>query len=149
MISIAVIVYGGLLYGYKPYLENQIADVDEEINALAAKIPKENQEQLLRFYSQLSNLKNILDNHTIASKFLAFLEKNTNRRVFFTKLTEITSERTITLEGVTDNYDTLAQQLQAFKEAKEVERFVISDSQLNENQIRFKVQVVLSPALFK
>jgi len=149
LLAIALVIYAGLLFGYKPYLEKQIADTDDKINKLAQTISKENQEQLLRFYSQVLNLKNILDKHVIASKFLPFLQKVTNKKVFFTRMTATSQERTIALDGQTDSYETLAQQLQAFKESKEVERYIITDSQLNENRVAFKVQVVLMPSLFK
>jgi len=147
--GIALFIYLGLFFGYRSYLNQQISKKDAEIAQLAATVPKEDQERLVKFYSQLQNLKSLLDQHIINSKILPFLEKNTNRRVFYPKLEADIRRRTLNLEGVAESFEVLAQQLEAFRRAKEVERFIITDSQLVEGQVRFRLSVVLKPEVFK
>lgn len=145
----SLLTYIGLSFGYRPYLQNQIAAADQAVNKLAASVPVADQEKLVAFYSQIVNLKSVLDNHIIASKILPFLEKNTNRRVYYNRLDVDVNQRSLSLEGVAENYEILAQQLEAFNQAREVERFLINESQLVGDRVRFKASIILSSAMFK
>lgn len=149
LLVVSLLTYAGLSFGYRPYLQNQIAAADQAVNQLAASVPVSDQEKLVAFYSQILNLKSVLDNHIIASKILPFLERNTNRRVYYSRLDVDVNQRSLSLEGVAENYEILAQQLEAFNQAGEVERFLINESQLAEGRARFKVLIILSPAMFK
>lgn len=149
LLAISLITYVGILFGYKPFLQNQIELKDKEINRLADTVSKTDQEQLTKFYSQLLNLKSILDQHIVTNKILPFLEKNTNKSVFYTKLSAKAGDYSLTLEGFADSFEILAQQLEAFRQAKEVNRFIINESQLVEGRVRFKLTAFLMPTMFK
>jgi len=116
---------------------------------LAASVPKAEQERLVRFYSQLQNLKDILDRHVIASKFLPFLERNTNKRVYYNRLELDVQQRTMNLDGLGESFEIVAQQLEAFNRAPEVERFLVKNVQAGDKAVRFAISVVLKPELFK
>jgi hypothetical protein len=143
ILTASLLIYVGLRFGYKPYLQNQIAEKEREIEQLAVSIPRENQEKLGAFYSQLLNLKNVLDNHVTASPIFSFLEKNTNKKVFYTRLDFDAKQNVFTLEGAAESYDILAEQLEAFNQAPDVKRFLINESQLSGGRIRFKISVFL------
>ena len=103
----------------------------------------------MRFYNQIQSLKNLLDKHVINSKILSLLEKNTNKKVFYNKLDLDVAQRSLNLDGIAESYQILAQQLEAFKQAPEVERFLINNSQFNQGVVRFNLTVVLKSELFK
>ena len=146
---VAVLYYVGLAFGYRTYLNSGIEKKDAEIAELAASIPKEDQVRLMRFYNQIQSLKNLLDKHVINSKILSLLEKNTNKKVFYNKLDLDVAQRSLNLDGIAESYQILAQQLEAFKQAPEVERFLINNSQFNQGVVRFNLTVVLKSELFK
>ena len=149
LLGISLVIYLGLTFGYRGFLNNQLGKKDQEINQLAASIPKEDQAQLMKFYSQLQNLKSILDQHVLGSKTLPFLEKTTNKKVFYNKLDLDVRQRSLNLDGIAESYEILAQQLEAFNQAPEVERFLINNSQLTQGAVRFSLSVILKPEMFK
>ncbi|OGY63091.1 MAG: hypothetical protein A2745_01585 [Candidatus Harrisonbacteria bacterium RIFCSPHIGHO2_01_FULL_44_13] len=149
LFAATVVSYFGLSLGYKPFLNRQIAGKEAEVNQLAAAVPEAEQENFIRFYSQLANLEKVLNNHVVSSALFPFLERNTNVQIYYNILDFSASEKRLTLDGVAQNYDILAQQLEAFTQAKEVERFLINESQLSEGKIRFRVSLFLAPQVLR
>lgn len=143
------IVYFGLSLGYEPFLNKQVAKRDGEIAQLSAAVPEADQENFIKFYSQLANLEEILNKHIIASNAFPFLEKNTNKQVYYNILDFSAAERRLTLDGIAQSYDVLAQQLEAFNQAPEVERFLVNESQLSDGQVRFRASLYLAPQILK
>jgi hypothetical protein len=141
--------YLGLVLGYRPFLNNRIAAVQQSIDDLAASVSVEEQEDLLRFYSQIVNLKTLLDKHISLAKFFPFLEQQTNRRVSYDVAFLNTQNRELILEGVAESYPVLAEQLQALHQAPEVASYTLSQSQTAEGRVRFRIVAVLTENLFK
>lgn len=147
----SLVVYYGLAFGYKKSLQVQINGIDEDINYLAESVPKEDQDRLLGFYSQLANLQNILNGHVLGSKLFTFLQNNTNQQVFYNSLDFKTNDRKLILEGITNSYQIFAQQLEAFNRLPEVERVVVNESYSAsaDGKIFFKIFLVLKDKVFK
>lgn len=145
----AAIVYGGLAFGYKPFLNVQIKEQEAAIEQLSQVVPKKEQESFLAFYSQLVNLQNILTNHAAISKTFPFLQLNTNKQVFYTAIDLRVPERRLGLEGFASNYGIFSQQLQAFSVAPEVETLIINDSNALEGRVKFRLSLTLKPSLLK
>ncbi len=141
--------YFGLLFGYKPFLNSRINDVNQKIQNLAQSIPAENQKNFLLFYSQVANLKNLLGNHIIFTKFFPFLERNTNKRVALSVSTVDASRKELILEGIAESYAILAEQLQALNQATEVKEYLLNQSQLSDGRIRFRISAILDARIFK
>lgn len=141
--------YAGLRVGYMPYVAGQLNAVNANLAALSEAVPEKEQANLFRFYSQLVNLKGLLDKHVIASKVPAFLEKTTNARVAYTNVAVDPVRRSVTLEGLTDRYDTLAEQLEAVRQSPDVESYLLQESRLSEGKVRFRISAVLRQSLFR
>lgn len=141
--------YFGLVAGYGPYLNSRIAQVDADIEALTQSVSVEEQSALLRFYSQIVNLKTLLDNHISLAKFFPFLEKYTNQRVSYDVVFLNTQNKELILEGVAESYATLSEQLQALHQALEVSNYTLSQSQTAEGRVRFRIVANLATNLFK
>ena len=139
--------YFGLKLGYRPYLNARIADIDAQITALGESVPEAQQHDLFRFYSQILNLKELLDKHVSLAKFFALLEKNTNKKVAYETANLTTQRRELALDGVADSYATLSEQLEAFRQVPEIQSLVLSQSQLAEGKVRFRISAILAPAL--
>lgn len=156
LLLFALIVFGvllaaylGLVFGYKTYLNSQVEKKDQEIAVLAQEVPQEEQRALLRFYGQLANLQTVLKNHTLISKLFPFIQANTNQQVTYTNLTLMVDERRLSIDGAARSYEVLAQQLEAFKQAPEVERFLINQADSKTGIVNFRVALFLKPEVLK
>lgn len=147
--GVLLAAYLGLILGYKTYLNSQIENKDQEIAALAQEVSQEEQQALLRFYGQLANLQAVLKNHVLISQLFPFIQANTNQQVTYTNLNLAADERRLSIDGVARSYDVLAQQLEAFKQAPEVERFLINQADSKNNVVNFRVVLFLKPEIFK
>jgi len=141
--------YLGLIFGYKPFLNSRIESVQSQIDELARSVSVEEQSELLRFYSQIVNMKTLLDGHISLNKFFSFLENRANRQVSYDIAFLNSSNRELILEGVAASYPILSEQLQALHQAPEVERYTLSQSQVAEGRVRFRIVANLVPILFK
>lgn len=149
VLATTVFLYLGLDIGYKTFLNNQIQKKDQAITDLSQTISQEEQEQFLNFYSQLANLKVLLDNHVLTSRIFPLLESNTNKLVRYDFLDLDINKQKLILEGAAASYEVLAQQLEAFDNAPEITRVMISESQQDKGIVRFRLSLFLKPDLFK
>src|SRR3989344_362854 len=85
MFFIALALYAGLAYGYTPFVDGKIADMQTQLESLARSISSEEQGKLVTFYSEITNIKTVLANHVIFSGFFSWLEKNTQANVYYTR----------------------------------------------------------------
>ena len=86
LLAISLAVYFGLVFGYRPYLENQIKELNDRIESFTKSVPPEDQARLTSFYSQVVNLKSLLGRHVVTTPFFEWLEKNTQANVYITNL---------------------------------------------------------------
>ena len=146
--GLTVVTYLGMSFGYKPYLNSRIKNLDAEIANLSQSVDEQQQKNLASFYSSLVNIQNLLASHPVASKFFDFLEKNTHQKIYYLSLNLSLLEKNIRLDGVAPDYDAIAQQLELFRKAPEIERIFLDDSRaLDTGGIRFSIRFVFKPAL--
>ena len=145
----SIFIYLGLIFGYGPYLESQIAKADVEIKTLTDTVSKDDQERFIQFYSQLSNLESLLNNHILSSKIFPQLEKISNKKVYFNIANIKVENKLMELDGVADSYAVLGEQLEAFNQTKEISRYILNQSQAEEGAVRFKVTLYLNDSLIK
>lgn len=142
-----ILIYFGMIFGYKPYLNSKMKGLDKEIANLTASIGEEQQKNLADFYSQLVNVRNLLVNHPTVSKFFDFLEKNTYQQVNFSSLSLSLAEKNLRLEGNASDYRILVQQLELFRQAPEINSIFLDSLQLREGSISFSIRLVFKPEL--
>ncbi len=148
---IGLAVYFGLVLGYKPYLENQVAALDKQIETFNVQIPQEEQAKLVSFYSQVINLQNILDKHPLSSKILSWLERNTSSNVYYSKMTMTAfpgtmNEIQLNLSGFAKSPDDFSKQIVTFQKDPFVRRFIINNfsSPAGGAQWRFETTLFMS-----
>lgn len=139
----AAAIYVGLAFGYKSFLQSRSQKLDDDIETLANAIPKDQQEKMLRFYSQLANLQTLLNKHTTPSALFTLLEHVTNQQVILNGLEIKLSERRILLEGTAASYQVFAQQLEAFNRVPEVERVLVNESYASDGRVIFRISVIV------
>lgn len=143
---ISLFVYLGIRFGYGPYLNAQVKELDVKIASFAEQIPVSEQEKIINFYSQLVNLRKILDNYPFTSRLIGWLEKNTEVNVYFTKFRFNVASRELELAGQAKNAEDASQQFRIFKEQEEVERLSINQVNLIQRGIvEFEVALSFTP----
>lgn len=144
----ACMVYVGLVFGYRPFLDARIARQEEAFDELGRIVSQKQQDEFVLFYSQLANIQKLLENHIRTSSFFSLIEARTNTGVFYTKLEARIAERKIALEGTATHYGVFAQQLQAFSVAPEVASVIVNDSHALEGRVKFNLTLILKPSVF-
>ena len=139
----------GLTFGYKPLLHSRVASQEAALADLGKVIPIKQQDEFVRFYSQLANLEMLLESHVSASPLFGLLESRTNAAVSYATMELRVPERKIALEGYAVNYKSFAEQLQAFTEAPEVESVIVNDSNALDGKVKFRITVTLREGIFK
>ena len=117
---IALSVYFGTRFGYMPYLNDQVEELREQIDAFNNQIPPQKQEQLIDFYSQVANLRDLLHEQKIASVALPWLEENTHKDIVFSSFSASLEQGVITVPGRARTIEALVEQLAFFQEHKDL-----------------------------
>ncbi len=145
----AVLVYAGLAFGYGPYLASQLREVENEIDQLAASVPREDQEQFVKFYSQLVNLEGLLNDHALVSNLFPLLEQTTHQQVYYTNASLGVSGSELELTGFAGDLTALSEQLEIFDQSEEVNRYSLSRSETSGDLVEFRVVLNLRADLLK
>ena len=145
---IAILSYAGLEYGYKTFLNKSIASYDAALEEARTKIGISEQKNLIAFYSQIVNLKSLFSSHVFGSRIFTFLESTTNLKVAYTSANLSTKDMQLSLDGVTDSYETLVSQLATFENAKEVDSVVLGTNSFDGVMVKFSVKIIFRPSFF-
>ena len=145
----SIFIFAGLQYGYGTYLDAQTVEVDENIAALAQQVSESEQEELLLFYSQLTNLQKVLDRRIFTVNTFPFLEKNTLPLVYYTEARYVAEEGVMILNGVANSIKVFVQQITLFEESPEVERVIIDDVGLERGTVSFGLHIVFQSEFLK
>ncbi len=139
--STTAFIYIGLIFGYQPFLKTRISNAQVKIDDLTNEVSLQDQKNFLKFYSQIVNLRSLLETHVVLNRFFDFLEKDTNKRVAYEVLSLNIAKGEAVLEGIADNYDRLSEQLESIGRASEVLSYILIQSQFVDGHIRFRVSV--------
>ncbi|MBU6500336.1 MAG: hypothetical protein KGJ89_00705 [Patescibacteria group bacterium] len=116
----SLLIYFGLAFGYKSYLNTQVQQLQDQIQAFGQQIPLDQQAKIIQFYSQLANLKKLLDNHTISSRIFSWLSKNTQTNVYWTSFSLDSQGGQVSLSGTAKSVADVGQQLAIFQSLPEL-----------------------------
>ena len=118
-------IYFMITVGYEPYLNSQIAPLQQKMDAASKSIPADQESAFLNFYSETSNLQTLLKNHVAFTPFFAWLEKNTETNVYYSHIIFSSGNQVLlTVEAKTQA--DLDQQIAVFESAPEVMRATVS-----------------------
>ena len=117
---------------------------------MARQVKPEDQKNFIGFYSQLINLKSVLDTHEFGSKVFSFLEKNTLSSVYYTEASFLASGKALTLKGAADTSETLVGQMNVFDKTPEL--LSVSLDQMNFDprggSVSFSAMLTFNPEYF-
>lgn len=145
---ITLIIYFGLTYGYRPYLDSQTKHLQDQLQAFSQKIPVDKQTELIQFHSQLANLKTILAAHNAVPPLFDWLEKNTEVNIYFTRANFTAATSQLSLSGVAKTMDDIDQQLVVFQNAPDIQRFAVSTVSFVNGAWQFEASVIFKRGFF-
>jgi hypothetical protein len=144
LLFISIAGYTGLTFGYEPYLSNRIQEAKSEMDQLSRKASAEEQEKILSYYSQLVNVKNLIDGHTYPTLLFKWMETATHPNVYFNKFDFNAKNRTVSLLGTAKNVRDVTEQIEIFEKRPEVAQVSFSNvSVLGTGGWQFDASVVL------
>jgi hypothetical protein len=150
ILFLTVAIYLGLTFGYEPYLQSQLASVQNQVSTLGNSVSASDQSQLIDFYSQIANLQTLLQRHTFSSQFFSWLEQNTEANVYYHSLA-LTQGNQIALSGAASTEADINQQVAIFENSPEVSSVTISNvsaPSLIGNGWTFSVTLIMNPSVF-
>ncbi|MBI1839158.1 MAG: hypothetical protein HYR95_02615 [Candidatus Colwellbacteria bacterium] len=137
----SLLVYFGLRFGYKPFIEKSIAGTDAELNKLSLGIQSADQKNFINFYSQIANLKSVLGAHVTTSNLLPLLESVTHQKVVYASTNLSVPDRSLRIDGFAESYEVLSAQLALYKKASWVESVALDSSSAAEKNVKFSARI--------
>ncbi|KKQ23205.1 hypothetical protein A2999_00325 [Candidatus Wolfebacteria bacterium RIFCSPLOWO2_01_FULL_38_11] len=150
---LAVVVYFGMMFGFKPYLNSQIKNLEQKISNLSQSVDEDQQEKIIGLYSQFTNIKNLFEKRKSIGDFFNFIENNTYSNVNYKSLSLNLSEREVKIEGTAPNYETLVKQLTLMEKTDAVEKVFLENSSLSDlgkglREIKFSLRIIFKNNFF-
>ncbi len=133
-----------------------IGDAERELERLE-KLAKAKTEEEIKLEKELSDYEKkikdfsiLIDQHVFSSVAFEFIEKNTHPKVWFSKFDLNPKEGGVGLLGETENFVTLYQQVQIFKDNSSIKGINLDKIAIGkEGRIDFNLNLILDPDLFK
>jgi len=148
--AMSIFVFFGLRFGYASYLDSRSENLDERIQELASRVSQEDQQDLISFYSQIINLRTVLDRHHFVVKTFDYLEKYVLPSVTYTGAKVSMNGTSIVLSGEANTMQDLIEQLSVFDTAPEFEgKAIIDQLSFNGERVGFGVTLQIKPESLK
>lgn len=122
---LVIFIYFAITIGYEPYLNSQISQIQKKIDTASQSVSGDKGNALMSFYSEISHLQTLLKGHTVFTPFLAWLEKNTETNVYYSRVV-FSSGNQVALTVDAKAQNDLDQQLALFESAPEVSHITVS-----------------------
>ncbi|MDD5711036.1 MAG: hypothetical protein PHV43_02985 [Candidatus Colwellbacteria bacterium] len=143
------LVYIGLAFGYRMFLNRSIDKLDSELESLSSEITDEQREELATLYSQVTNVRTLLENHVATSKAFTLLESITYPKVAFLTLDLDMKDRRVVVSGVSPSYDGLTAQLALLENEPNIEEYNLEDSSWDDGVVQFKINMTIDRNVFE
>ncbi|MFB6212309.1 MAG: hypothetical protein ABEI53_00615 [Candidatus Magasanikbacteria bacterium] len=148
----SVVLYLGLVFGYKPYIEGQIQEMDSRMEKLAKSVSKGEKKEFLDFYSQLTHLKSILNSRKYAGNVFKVLEENTLPSVYLSEVSAELDKLSLKISGTGSDLKSVVDQVAVFEKSPGVDGVVLGELSLDKGsskEVGFKLKLFLSPSYLK
>ena len=149
ILIVALAGYFGLLLVYQPYLNNQLSVTQNKVATADQSIASGDQTKLIAFYSQIVNVQALLKKHVLFSRFLSWLEKNTEANVSYSQFS-FSSGNQITLAALAKSEADTNQQIAIFESSPYVTKVAISSiaPMTTGGLWAFSGTLIMNPAFF-
>ena len=138
----ALMIYAGLRFIYKPFIAGAIKEIEARITSLDRSAPQPDmQEGFIQFYSQLTNIRNLLSNHIAITPLFNILEANTMENIGFSSMIINVAERTVNISGFAGSYESLAGQLAVYENIQGIDRVLLSSAKRAGELVQFDLRI--------
>lgn len=142
----AAVLFLGLNFGYVPFLDSQISDIDNNLNQLSSSFNEKEVQRVFTFYSQIYNINDILKIRYDAPKIFKELEAQTIKNVYYTNFNFDIDAKRMTIEGIAPSYEALAQQMELLKNISGIDNVQLDSARTSEERgggIRFSIRAII------
>jgi len=141
ILALSIFMAVGLKLGYEKYLDDQLSNINTKISALSSSV-QDKQQEYIGFYSQIVNLKTIIERRSFTANIFPFLEKNTISSVYYTQAQMVSSENKLTVKGFASSLGNLSQQVAIFeKDVRDVSGVVLDSVNLQSGGVIFSLSI--------
>lgn len=148
VLLLTVLIFFGASFGYKPYLEGKITEVNSQLEKITASLQVQDSD-VFEVYSQLYNIQSLSKDHTYGSQIFSVLETGTLPNVTLVKAQVDTKKGTFFLQGMAPNYDTVVQQVASYASVDGVTKAQLTSSSQNEDgTVSFSVDMSVYDGFF-
>lgn len=141
--TIIFFVWNGALNSKVKDLQTVLANVSTERN-----VSLEN--ELRKTNTRLKSFEGLLNDHRSWSEFLRIIEEKTVIEIAFTELNASYEDGSIILDGISPNYNLLAQQIKSFEQVNGVLKVDTTKININkENQVAFTIIITIDRKIIK
>lgn len=148
LFAFSLFTYVGLRFGYRAYLTTQEQNLDAELQTLAQQVSTNEQEQFVVLYSQIVNLKSVLDKHTFTANIFPFLERNTVDGINFSSAEFSAKTMMVKLNGATPVFETLAGQMAVLENTPEALSVSLEKVNISSGNVTFTIGITFKPDTF-
>jgi len=148
LLLLSVVVFLGITFGFRPYLENRVSALDQQIDDFTRQVPASEQAAIATFYSQLANIRTVLGKHTATPALLSWLEGGTVSQVQLTKVSFNAASRQVQVSGIARDATDVASQVVSLQGLPGVERVDFRNSALTGTGTTFDLNVTVVPGFF-
>ena len=147
---LALGAYVGVEFGYEKYLQNQLDALDEQITKASASVSSADVDTVRKFYSQLTNVKMLLDQHIAMSRLFTWLETNTLQQVTWSDLALRQGTNEIQMNGRAVAMNDYVNELQHLEAQPEVQKVTSQNVRFDDTSGAwdFDVRVVFRQGFF-
>ncbi len=147
---LSLFIYVGLSLGYEPYLQSRVEKSQADILNFNSQIPKDQFDQTVNFYSQVSNVRTLLAKHIFASTFFSWLEGQTQGNISYSQLGLNVQSNQISLTGVGKSLQDVGEQVALFEQDPRVSHIQFNNVSAGANGTwQFTMTLTVSSTVFK
>lgn len=153
-LSLSLLVIALLAFVFFIYYEKKSLETIRELDdALARQKTKERTELAQRVFAakkKIDKISLLLSNHKKNSNVFGFLEGVTHPKAFFSSFGLDADKRSLSLEGKTESFKTLGQQIIIFKQEEPMKEInLLRTGMGREGEVSFSFGILLGPEILK
>ena len=151
LIVLAGVVGSFFLFSYEiASLKKERSALEAQISSYGTKDQKEEKENLMVLSQKIKDFSGLFSDHILPTKLLDFLKESCHKEVQFTYLNFDSQNLLISLDGLTESFHTLGEQILVFKSKEEISELRLSNVSIGEaGQVNFNLSFNIKNSFLK
>lgn len=130
--------------------QKKIKELNEKISQTQSEEYKSLEKELKNYNKKINLFQELINKHFLVSKIFPFLEERTHQKVFFQNFELVSGENKINLNGQTDNFLTLHQQILIFQNEPEIKETKLTNVSIGkEGRVDFELSLIFNSEILK